>query len=606
MNTTIRIKVTNNAKLSEVFLNGLIPDNSDIDKTETGNGLTTAEIKAPRNSIIINPQVNTIILKAKEWEAKGHIIASIYHKQSEDITAFLKSNQVNKKIFVTPESFPVLIKKASDAGLLKMLQDEFFCLLDESHCYASEKFRKMILNPINHVFQFKKIAMGSATPFPYTDPRIIKLQKYKIVYGGSRGKVNIISCKKPRTALEELIKKNNFKGNVHVFFNSVTECFKVVKNTGITDVNIFCADGEENHIKLFNLNQYFKAEPKRGEYKRFNLYTCRYIEGWDMFDNDNTTIIIVTDTARPHTLISIPIKAVQCIGRLRDKKPHEILHITNDFNKEKHFEETFAQIEKRVMFEAVDFVKIYKEHRNSMVQAGIAKPSMMDEFISQYTTNELGIPELAHFKVNQFIYEAWTLSHYTNINALQTAWKEANYKTKLYGCELDVEECKDESKQSINKYVIDQFIEYRNNPEKYKYGTASLIIQKLENKYSVLFQSVLILGIARIKQLNYDDELMKTELIQLNNRNALNKITAELDKILNVNCKYLKSFLKEALQPLYVKYEYLDNNGNVMKAKANQLETLGLYQIKEDRLTDNNGKRQAAFKIEGKNFELIA
>lgn len=291
---TITIQMQENGKFKDAFPNG-IPTDSNIDKSEPGNGMTTAALEASGDFIIINPQLNTIDSKSV-WCKENNINVFAVHGEEDpkkkiidqDIEEFLISLLPNKKILVTPESFPRIIKAAKKQQMLSELYSNFFCLLDESHCYASEKFREGILNPLNYVFKFKKVALGSATPFPYSNPKIASLQKYKLVYPKPFGHVNIINCNNALVTLHHFITDRKYSGNVHIFLNSVTAIGNIIASTGLTSVRIHCVDNEENRLKLGNSAKYLTMQTDEN-FAEFNFYTCRYDEGWDMIDNSNAT-----------------------------------------------------------------------------------------------------------------------------------------------------------------------------------------------------------------------------------------------------------------------------------------------------------------------------
>ena len=63
--------------------------------------------------------------------------------------------------------------------------------------------------------------------------------------------------------------------------------------------------------------------------KKINFYTCKYFEGWDMYD-EQATLILVTNIHRMHTKVGIADKGAQFFGRLRGKRAQmSQLNLTN-------------------------------------------------------------------------------------------------------------------------------------------------------------------------------------------------------------------------------------------------------------------------------------
>lgn len=605
MSNTIEIKMNENDRIKNVFPNGLIPNNSNIDKTATGNGLTTAELEADRHSIIVNPQVNTIKDKTEFCKKHEMNVLAVYTDEGKGLKEFLLSGLPKKKIFVTPESFPLIITAARKANMEQVLYDDFFCFLDESHCFASESFREGILRPFNHFFMFKNKAMGSATPFPYTDPRILKMKRYKMIYKEAAGKIQIISGNKPQDILVTMLKEWEFIGNVHVFFNTVTAIGNIIRTSGITDFNIYCVDSERNQINLHEYGNRILDRPIAGLYAKYNFYSCRYVEGWDMLDDANTTMMFVTDVKVKHSLMNIGIKGVQCMGRLRNLKPINTYHITNSFNRNKQYNKTFAKVREETEWEANQQITHYNNYAKAalnddkQISQGILdliKPfaSLLDESTAIYD----------HMKSNQVLYDNYTRSTYSNIDTIKGCWLESRYKVQLVTWDLETIETKNKPKNEINKAVYELIMEYRMNPSQFKYGNAKKAFKSLEGKYRVLFQAIDILDTQILIDTEFNDDLMKQKLIEHSNKNAETKLTIALIEEFEIGIRYSRKYIKNKLQQLYEQYSILGKTGKVKNAKATDLEELQIFDLKECKVNDDQGIRQQAYQIIGKRYTL--
>ncbi|CAH0186283.1 MULTISPECIES: hypothetical protein [unclassified Pedobacter] len=592
-------------RIKSVFLNGLIPNNSNIDKTATGNGLTTAELEADRHSIIVNPQVNTIADKKAYCIAEKINVHAIYTGEGHSLKEFLLNDTPKKKILITPESFPLLITAARKAKMEQVLYDEFFCLLDESHCFASESFREGILRPFDFFFNFKYKAMGSATPFPYTDPRILKMQRYKMIYKETAGKIQIIYGNKPQDILCTILNEWCFKGNVHVFFNTVTAIGNIIRASGITDFNIYCVDSERNQINLHEYGNRILDRPIAGQYAKYNFYSCRYVEGWDMLDDANTTMIFVTDVKVKHSLMNIGIKGVQCMGRLRNVKPINTYHITNSFNRNKRYNKSFAKVREETEWEANQQITHYNNYAKAasnddkQISQGILdliKPfaSLVNESIAIYD----------HMKSNQVLYDNYTRSTYNNIDTIKHCWQESRYEAEMVIWDLETLETKNKPKNEINKAVYELIMEYRADPSLYKYGNAKKAFNSLEGKYKLLMQAIDILDKQILINTEFHDDLMKQKLIEHSNKNAETKLIIALIDEFQIGVRYSRKYIKNKLQQLYEQYSILGKTGKVKSAKATDLDELQIFNLKECKVDNDQGKRQLAYQIISTRYTL--
>lgn len=602
--TTETIYLNEGDKINVAFPNGL-PSNSNIDKGECGNWMTSGELKANRCTIIVNPQVATIISK-KQWclEANQQInILAICDEENYNIAEFLSNSIPIKKILVTPESFPKLMIEATKLGLAETLYNDWFCLLDESHCFASEPYRDNILAPFNYFFKFKKKAMGSATPFDYQDSRIQAMQKYKLVYPNKRGTVKILHSNKPQNTLQQMIKQNTFAGNVHIFLNSVTAINKIISKLEISDVNIYCADSERNRGVMMQNGKYFKRQPLNGEYAKYNFYTCRYIEGWDLIDFPNATMIFLTDTSIKHSMLSIAIKGVQCIGRLRNVTPKEIFHITNNLQKAESDIPKFKDLALRIIKQADKHINYYNNFDSDELGLGKVDDLELKSLIKPFSYIKHGIAYKHEIKLDQILYKLWSNYGYSNQESIKSEWQRSRYNTEIYQCDFP-EQPSNNNRINTYQYVIEQFKRFQLNPKEYAYGEANEVMNHLKKKYNTLFQCYILYGIEWIEEIKFNEQTMKRELINRSNTNAQEKLMICLAKEFEINVKYSRNYIKNRLQELYDELNYLDKRGKVKKAKATDLEGFELFELKNCKVHDDSGKRIQGYLIEGKKFVL--
>ena len=135
MNTTyIKIEKKHNGKiqyLTEVLPQ--IPTNTILYKKLTGLGATYGELKADRNSIILEPNVPVIKGKCKDPKHKNDNLFGVYENVTvEKIVKYLQaSKEKHIKLLSTPESFSKI--KTAFEELDMDIYSTCYLLFDECH-----------------------------------------------------------------------------------------------------------------------------------------------------------------------------------------------------------------------------------------------------------------------------------------------------------------------------------------------------------------------------------------------------------------------------------------------------------------------------------------
>ena len=161
------IKIDSGQYLSDIL--SLIPNNVILNKTLTGCGATTLEINAPRNSIIIEPNVPVIIGKKQQHP----FLMPVYEGTTkDDLKEYLAGEQDGyRKIITTPEGFDKKVIPAMYETSTPVY-DDYFLLFDECEKTIQDVgYRGDIYLPVEDFFKFRNKAMVSATPIIPSDPR---------------------------------------------------------------------------------------------------------------------------------------------------------------------------------------------------------------------------------------------------------------------------------------------------------------------------------------------------------------------------------------------------------------------------------------------------
>ncbi len=580
-----------------------LPSNAFIHKGRCGVGGTTLELKFPRHSIITVPTVGIIDDKIKDKKNLPYGLFPVMGGQSiskirEELLAILSTPGDFIKIMSTPDSFKNIMDAAKDIDGFTIEKD-CFLLLDECHTFVTERFRKKIFKPFIWFWDFHNKSVISATPYYFSDRRFEKFDHHRIkFFEPYRGDVEIVRATSVAACLNHALTKTDYPGNVHIFYNSVTECVKAIKRAGLTEGNIFFSDRSENHEKLAGFSDFYQDEPSEKIYKKFNFYTCKYIEGWDLYDKDET-LIVVTDIYSPHTKIRISNKGVQAVGRSRNT-PHKIYHITNHRNTDKM--KTEEQITNDYQIQARGFIKLF----NQMVAQGVEPMQEFEDQVLKFADLVAGKVIYNPTKFDQMVNEQLCNEEYANMAMIGKQWEAGLYKPLHFKYEERlVKDNTTEKRKSKSDKLRDAVHEIeRLELEKSEFAFNSGNDQLADFiKSNPFVYEAYKLGKEELNKLQFNEVAIKAALISKRNITAEMKVKKLLNETFKVNFTYLKSDIKRALQRIYSMADLKDKRGDTRIATAEQLGENGRYELQETKKKINN-KWEPAFKILRVQFEL--
>lgn len=572
----------------------VLPENAFIHKGRTGIGGTHLELKTKRNSIIIVPTKGIITDKINSKDENGNLeYPDLYAVMGgitpNDIMEYLSSNVIYKKLMTTPDSLYKIIKAAG--GNINELYRDYFLLFDEVHSVITESYRESMIKAFEEQFNFKSKAFISATPYYFTDPRMKDFKYYKIILDEPLGKINIIHARSvKRWVNESLTNANQFNGNLHIFYNSVTEIAEAIQRAGITDCNVYCSDKEDN---LEKIEKFYKPQPIKGEYKKINFYTTSHFEGWNLEDI-NPTIILVTDAYKLHTKVGISNKGVQAVGRQRIKPDNletipTIYHITNHRNKKIY--KPMERITKDYMFDAEWEIDDYNRYIEACKLQGREPSKEKTDFVQKYSTinTDTDKAEICHTKIDQFINESACDEEFNHIDYIQEAWQRAGFETDLQThTETLNKTIKRKSKKTIKEILED--IEALESTNSFAFGNQEQIT-KFKNKYPVLYDAYKKLTKAEIESTNYAVKDIEKLLILKNNSDAEIRVLKLLPHYFTIGGRYTKEYIKETLQNIY------DEAGYNKKATAEQISGMW-YDAKSCKVKNDAGIYRNGFEIQ--------
>ena len=519
---------------------------------------------------------------------------------TKDIEAYILSDVRYKKIITTPDSLHKIIKAAGSNT--NELYSDYFLLVDECHTIVTDAYREIMLKAFEQCFSFKNRTYISATPFYFTDPRMKNLDYYRIKFDKPLGKIHIINARSvTRCVNETLINANNAKGNLHIFYNSVTEIAEAIELAKITDCNVFCADREENKDKI---GKFFNPKPTTGQYKKINFYTTSYFEGWSLREI-NPTIILVTDVHRPHTKVGISNKGVQAIGRQRVKydKPETlpyILHITNH-RRTKSFK-PMEKIKQDYIFDATWEIDDYYDYKEACKKQSKAPCKGKTELVEKYADiiPETGESKINHTKVSQLINESACDEEFNHIDYIKEAWERAGYETQIIAdFKVVSRDKKRKTARSIQEILSDfEALE----PKKgyiFRGEEHEQQLKQLKSKHPELYKAYQTLTKEEIEATGYKISEIRKLLISKNYKDAEVKVLKLLSLYFVVGERYTKENIKNKLQEIYDKADY------EKKATAAHINNPKWYDAKPCKIKNKQGGYDNGFEIERMNFKLL-
>lgn len=334
MNTQIiQINKNENGKiqyLTEVL--PMIPTNTILYKTLTGLGATYGELKADRNSIIIEPNVPVIVGKCNDPKHKEDNLFGVYEGvYTEDVIKYLeKSADKRTKILTTPESF----QKVKDAfELMDMdIYGTCFLLFDECHKIVKDAdYRSDITLPFDDFFLFNEKALVSATPISFSDPRF-EMQKFQIIRIEPAFEYKLpVSLIHTNNVLEQL-KRTLDKldaTDICLFVNSTDMIYSFIKQLDIeNESTVFCAKKSVEKLKNKKFKHAFEQWSK-SRMKKYNFFTSRFYNALDIELKIKPTVIMISDVYfSEYSMIDPHTDAIQAIGRFRNGV-NRVCHIFN-------------------------------------------------------------------------------------------------------------------------------------------------------------------------------------------------------------------------------------------------------------------------------------
>ncbi|MBR6046852.1 MAG: DEAD/DEAH box helicase family protein [Bacteroidaceae bacterium] len=332
------LKISKNEKGVQ-YLTDILPvieTNTILDKTITGIGATYSEIKAPRNSIIVEPTKPVIYGKCKDEKHKVDNLFGVYQGvYKDDITDYIEKSIRKKKfikILTTPESF----RKVQDAFEeldIDIRFDGYFLLFDECQKMVKDcDYRQDITLPMDLFFECREKAMVSATPpTEFSDPRFKDFCIVKISPDFDyRKELNLHTTNNVLQYTRELLKSlKDDDCPMFLFVNSTDMIFSLMRQLDVVGQSaVFCSEKSVTKLKQLEFKKAYEFWDEK-KMARYNWMTSRFYSALDIELETQPNVVMLTECyVAEYTMIDPYMDAVQILGRFRNGI-NQAFHISN-------------------------------------------------------------------------------------------------------------------------------------------------------------------------------------------------------------------------------------------------------------------------------------
>ena len=555
----IQINKNENGKiqyLTEVL--PMIPTNTVLYKTLTGLGATYGELKADRNSIIIEPNVPVIVGKCNDPKHKEDNLFGVYEGvYTEDVIKYLeKSADKRTKILTTPESF----QKVKDAfELMDMdIYGTCFLLFDECHKIVKDAdYRSDITLPFDDFFLFNEKALVSATPISFSDPRF-EMQKFQIIRIEPAFEYKLpVSLIHTNNVLEQL-KRTLDKLNatdICLFVNSTDMIYSFIKQLDIeNESTVFCAKKSVEKLKNKKFKHAFEQWSK-SKMKKYNFFTSRFYNALDIELEIKPTVIMISDVYfSEYSMIDPHTDAIQAIGRFRNGV-NRVCHIFNtNPNLPVRTEEEIG-IYLQVSKEVYDKIKTFYDCATSE-DARKAYREALKVLPFNQMLNKDGKENF--FAIDNYVDEALLKSSYNAQEKLIASYRS----NRLFDLDVesayfpfgDFERLKKESKYASlkdkRKEVVRQLELLKGDDETEMIRNYKEDLRKAD---SFIYGAYEEIGKEMIESLDYSVKRIKEAMILKQNREKTEgtEFIQLIKNSFKVGQKYTKKYIKEELTRIY-------------------------------------------------------
>ena len=517
MNTTyINIEKKNGKTqyLTEVLPE--IPTNTILYKKLTGLGATYGELKADRDSIILEPNVPVIKGKCKAPKHAKDNLMGVYENVTVDsIVKYLQAcKEKHIKLLSTPESFSKI--KAAFEEIDRDIYSTCYLLFDECHKIVKDvDYRENITLPFDDFFMFENKGLVSATPLDFTDPRFFK-QKFQIMEVQPNFEyAQPLNLYHTNNVLQELKKRiGNIEKPIFLFINSTETIYSIMNKLDILEQStVFCAYNSVKNLKDKKFSQVY-SDWDAAKMNKYNFLTSRFFNALDIELDFQPEVFIVTDvTMATQSIIDPFTDTIQIIGRFRNGIV-SASHITNTDYKFQIRSKAQLQFRINVFEENYKMLKAYHDNATNDELRDAVKAILNNHPLTPLLNTD-GTKNW--FKIDNYLAENLVQGYYNSFNELVKNYKQCksfklNYESQAYKLS-DTERLKRENKSLSIKAKRREIVEQL---EMLKGDETSIAMEhkrELIRTDAFIVQAYDELGKAKIEELKYSHPKIREAMI---------------------------------------------------------------------------------------------
>lgn len=517
MNTTyINIEKKNGKTqyLTEVLPE--IPTNTILYKKLTGLGATYGELKADRDSIILEPNVPVIKGKYKDPKHAKDNLMGVYENVTVDsIVKYLQaSKEKHIKLLSTPESFSKI--KAAFEEIDRDIYSTCYLLFDECHKIVKDvDYRENITLPFDDFFMFENKGLVSATPLVFTDPRFFKQKFQRMEIQPNFEYAQPLNLYHTNNVLQELKKRiSNTEKPIFLFINSTETIYSIMDKLDILEQStVFCAYNSVKNLKDKKFSQAY-SDWDAAKMNKYNFLTSRFFNALDIELDFQPEVFIVTDvTMATQSIIDPFTDTIQIIGRFRNGIT-SVSHITNTDYKFQVRSKKQLQFRINVFEETYKTLKAYYDNATSDELRDAVKAILNNHPL----TPLLNIDGTKNwFKIDNYMAENLVQGYYNCFDELVKNYKECksfklNYESTAYKLS-DTERLKRENKSLSIKAKRREIVEQLEILKGDETSIAMEHKRELIRTDAFIVQAYDELGKAKIEELKYSQSPIREAMI---------------------------------------------------------------------------------------------
>lgn len=303
----------------------IIPSNVILNKTITGIGATYTEIKAKRNSVIVEPNRPVIKGKCAQTKHKDDNLKGVYQGvYQKDIVKYLeKTKKTGKfiKIMTTPESFPKVIDALEEVDI--DIRYDCFLLFDECEKITKDcDYRNDITLPMDLFFECQNKAMVSATPITdLSDPRFKSFKHIMIdPMEDYRIGLNLYTTNNVLQLTKEMMPELlDSEKPLFIFVNSTDMIDALMKKLELIEQSaVFCSEKSVDKLKGIGFKRAYE-DWDADKMLKINWMTSRFYSALDIELDEQPNVLMITDVYIAQWTMFDPFTdSVQVIGRFRN------------------------------------------------------------------------------------------------------------------------------------------------------------------------------------------------------------------------------------------------------------------------------------------------